>query len=404
MSILDAKVEIPPTAGLPLRMRDLLSLQAGDFSRELAAFLDVPSVGIECSGTASLVVILETLRHASNRRTVVVPAYTCPLVVFAVARCGLHLRVCDVRRDSFEFDPEALANACDSDTLAIVPTHLAGRVADLDPVIVLARQCGAYVVEDAAQALGARDRNRSVGLRGDAGFFSLAAGKGLSIFEGGAWVAADDSLRSELRLTSQRLIPRDYGQEALRCLELLGYAALYGPHGLRQVYGAPLRRALRRGDIVAAAGDFFSPEIPLHRVSSWRQAVGLRALSRLGHFQQQLAEQAARRIPLLKKIPGVTVLGDHPAAVGTWPVLFVVLPDASMRDQALAELWGAGLGVARMFAFALPDYDYLRPWVAEQDLPNARRFAACSLTISNSPWLDDAHFASILAILARHCR
>jgi dTDP-4-amino-4,6-dideoxygalactose transaminase len=404
MSSFEAKVEIPPTAGLPLRMRDLLPLAAGDFSRELAAFLDVTGVGIECSGTASLVVILETLRQASSRRTVVVPAYTCPLVVFAVARCGLQLQVCDVSPGSFEFDPGALAKVCDSDTLAIVPTHLAGRVADLAPVLAVARQCGAYVIEDAAQALGAKDHGRSVGLRGDAGFFSLAAGKGLSIFEGGAWIATDDDLRSALRLTSQRIIPRDHGQEALRCLELLGYAALYGPQGMRLVYGAPLRRALRRGDIVAAAGDCFSPAIPLHRVSSWRQAVGCRALSRLDNFQQQLAAQATRRLPLLQQIPGVKVLGDHAISTGTWPVLFVVLPDAGIRDQILAELWGAGLGIARMFAFALPDYDYLRPWVPEQALPNARHFAACSLTISNSPWLDDAHFASILAVLARYCR
>lgn len=404
MSSLEDNVEIPPTAGLPLRIRDLLPLPAGNFAQALAAFLDVPEVGVACSGTASLVVILETLRRASARKTVIVPAYTCPLVVFAIARCGLQARICDVRPASFEFNPEALASACDRDTLAILPTHLAGRVADLDPVIARARQCGAYVIEDAAQALGARAQGTSVGLRGDAGFFSLAAGKGLSIFEGGAWIAADERLRAELFQTSQRIIPHRFAQEAMRCLELLGYAALYGPQGLRPVYGAPLRRALARGDIVAAAGDRFSPGIPLHQVSSWRQSVGLRALSRLGDFQQQLAVQAARRLPLLQEIPGLKVLTDRRADEGTWPLLFVVLPDASQRDRVLAELWGAGLGVARMFAFALPDYDYLRPWVAEQHLPHARNLAAGSLTISNSPWLGDSHFARILDVLARHCR
>lgn len=404
MSSLEAKEEIPPTAGLPLRVRDLLPFPAGNFAQALAAFLDVPEVGLTCSGTASLVVILETLRRNSRRKTVIVPAYTCPLVVFAIAHCGLQTRVCDVRPAGFEFDPEALASACDSDTLAILPTHLAGRVADLEPAIALARQCGAYVIEDAAQALGAKDQGRSVGLRGDAGFFSLAAGKGLSIFEGGAWIAADERLRRELSLTGERIIPHRFGQETLRCLELLGYAALYGPLGLRPAYGAPLRRALARGDIIAATGDNFSPDIPLHRVSVWRQSVGLRALSRLGDFQQQLAAQAARRMPLLQEIPGLKVLTDQPAAEGTWPVLFVVFPEASQRDQVLAELWGAGVGITRMFAFALPDYDYLRPWVAERQLPNARHLAACSLTISNSPWLDDAHFNRILSVFARYCR
>lgn len=404
MSSLEARVEIPPTAGLPLRLSDLLPLPAGNFAQALAAFLDAPEVGLTCSGTASLVIILDTLRRTSARKTVIVPAYTCPLVVFAIAHCGLQVRVCDLRSDSFEFDPEALATACDSDTLAILPTHLAGRVADLDPVIALARQCGAYVIEDAAQALGAKDQGRSVGLRGDAGFFSLAAGKGLSIFEGGAWIATDEHLRAELSLTSERIIPRRFAQEVRRCLELLGYAALYGPLGLRPAYGVPLRHALARGDIVAATGDDFSPDIPLHRVSAWRQSVGLRALSRLTDFQQQLAVQAARRLPLLQEIPGLKVLTDQQTAEGTWPVFFVVFSEASQRDRVLAELWAAGVGVTRMFAFALPDYDYLRPWVAEQRLPHARQLAACSLTISNSPWLDDAHFNRILSVLARHCR
>lgn len=404
MSNLESKVEIPPTAGLPLQVRDLLQLPAGNFTQALATFLDVPDVGLTCSGTASLVVILETLRRNSARKTVIVPAYTCPLVVFAITHCGLLTRVCDVRPDSFEFDPEALDRACDSDTLAILPTHLAGRIADLDPVIAPARQCGAYVIEDAAQALGAKDQGRSVGLRGDAGFFSLAAGKGLSIFEGGAWIADDEHLRRELYLTSERIIPHHFGQEAMRCLELLGYATLYGPLGLRPAYGVPLRRALARGDIVAATGDDFSPNIPLHRVSAWRQSVGLRALSRLADFQQQLAAQAAQRLSLLQAIPGLKVWTDQRTAEGTWPVLFVVFPEASQRDRVLDELWAAGLGVTRMFAFALPDYDYLRPWVAKQHLPHARQLAACSLTISNSPWLDNTHFARILSVLARHCR
>ncbi len=401
MSIL--KGECPPTAGLPLLLGDLAG-RGGDFAQRLAGFLEVPAVGIACSGTASLIIILETLRRRSKRTTVVVPAYTCPLVVFAIARCGLQLRVCDVRPLSFELDPEALAKICDERTLAVVPTHLGGRVADLAPVIAIARRCGAYVIEDAAQALGARDGGKSLGLAGDAGFFSLAAGKGLSLFEGGVWVAADAGLRAELSDTARDIVPRGLLMEARRCLELLGYALAYRPQGLPFVYGHALRRALRENDPVAAAGDCFSPEIPFHRVSAWRQAVGSSALARLPAFQQRLARRAAERLPRLAALPGVKVLSDPPGRRGTWPVFMVLLASEAMRDRVLGVLWGAGLGVARMFACALPDYEYLRPWVGECHVPNAREFAARSLTITNSPWLDDAHFEEILGVLARFCR
>ena len=400
----DSAVEIPPTAGLPLYLKDLFPSWSDNFPQKIAEFLGVSTVGVECSGTASLIVILETLSRLSTRKNVVIPAYTCPLVIFAIVKSRLQLRVCDTSPDSFELDPEALAKLCDRDTLAIVPTHLGGRVADLNPVIALARQCGAYVIEDAAQALGARYQGESVGLRGDAGFFSLAVGKGLSIFEGGLWIAADAELRAELGRTSLQIIPARPGWEALRCLQLAGYAAAYRPLALRYIYGNSLRRALRRRDSIAAAGDYFSSSIPLHRVCAWRQAVGSRALMRLADFQRDLARQAAQRLPQLTRIPGVTVLTDPPGATGTWPVFIAELPNENVRDQVLDELWGAGLGVSCMFAYALPDYEYLRPWGGEQSVPNAKRFAACTMTISNSPWVDDASFERILAILLRHCR
>lgn len=397
-------IEIPPTAGLPLHFRDLFPSWSETFSKHLAGFLGVSTVGIECSGTASLIVIFETLTRLSSRKTVVIPAYTCPLVVFAIVKSNLKVRVCDVSSHSFELDPEALGRLCDHDTLAIIPTHLGGRVAELNPIIALAKQCGAYVIEDAAQALGARYEGKSVGLQGDAAFFSLAAGKGLSIFEGGIWIAADSELQAELRRTSQQIIPTRPTWEVLRCLQLAGYAAAYRPFGLRYVYGNPLRRALRRGDRVAATRDYFSSDIPLHRVSAWRQAVGSQALLRLSGFHRGLARQAILRLPELKRIPGITVLTDPPGATGTWPIFMVELPNEKLCNQVLDELWGAGLGVARMFAYALPDYEYLRPWIKEQSVPNAKRFAACSMTISNSPWLGEANFERIVASLSRHCR
>ncbi|MBS1189251.1 MAG: nucleotide sugar aminotransferase [Rhodocyclaceae bacterium] len=396
--------EIPPTAGLPLHFADLLARRQGDFPSAVAAFLGVPEAAVECSGTACLVVILKTLQRLSGRSTVVVPAYTCPLVVFAVAHCGLRLKVCDVAPGSLELCPQTLENLCDADTLAVIPTHLGGRVAAIDPIVAIARRHGAFVVEDAAQALGARDRGATVGLAGDAAFFSLAAGKGLSLYEGGIWIARDPALRAELARTSAETISSRPLMEIRRCLELLGYAAFYRPRPLRHVYGAPLRRALGRGDPVAAAGDVFSPAIPLHRVSGWRQSVGRAGLARLPRFQAALKQRALARLPHLSRLPGVKVFGDGDGATGTWPLFMLLMPHQGVRDAVLAELWGAGLGLARMFAHALPDYDYLRPWVAPQDCPNARDFAAHSLTLSNSLWLDDTRFDFVLRALERHLR
>ena len=393
--------ELPPTAGLPLRLADLRP-GAPTLADDIAALLGTPPLQLECSGTASLLIALTTLRELQpQRRRVVVPAFTCPLVAIAVQQAGLELELCDLRHGHYDMDPAALRAACDERTLAIVPTHLAGRVADVDDALAVARQVGAYVIEDAAQALGARRHGISAGLAGDVGFFSLAAGKGLSIYEGGLLLARDPSLRERLARTATRLVPHSFGMEWKRLIELLGYAALYQPWGLRLAYGNPLRRALRRGDPVAAIGDDFPPTIPLHRVGRWRQAVGAHAAARLPAFLDRLSAQAQRRLPRLRRIGGVELLDDPAGAHGVWPFLLLLLPDQKRRDAVLDQLWSSGYGVSRLFIHALPDYAYLAGIVPAQEVPHARDFAARSLTIGNSPWMTDADFEAVCAVLER---
>lgn len=396
--------EVPPTAGLPLRWRDFLPTPGHRLESGLAGFLHLPPVQIECSGTAALIVALTALKRVSPRRAVVLPAYSCPLVVLAVMQCGLKPVLCDLRTDHFDFDPKSLAAICGDDTLAIVPTHLGGRVADLGVVGDIAQRCGAFVIEDAAQALGASWRGRPVGTHGDAGFYSLAVGKGLTLYEGGVLLARDTGMRQRLRAISDQIAPYRWGQELWRLLQLIGYAAFYRPLGLLLAYGFPRRRALRQGKFIEAVGDDFSPPVPVHRVGTWRRAIGANAVTRLPDFIESLAAQAAVRKPRLGAIPGVRVLDDPEHGRGTWPYFMVLMPTARACDAALKQLWPASVGVSRMFVHALPDYPYLAQYLGQSDVPNARDFAARMLTISNSLWLREAEFEQICVVIANCAR
>jgi len=390
--------EAPPTAGLPLVWRDFMPGGAA-LEQNLAAFLDMPEVQVECSGTAALVVALATLKRTSQRRSVVIPAYTCPLVALAVAHCGLKPVLCDTRKNHFDLCPESLAAACGEDTLAVIPTHLGGRVADVATAAEIAKAVGAYVVEDAAQSLGAMWQGSPVGSLGDIGFYSLGVGKGLTIYGGGVLVARDASLRRQLRTTSAEIAPYRIVWEVRRLLELAGYIALYRPAGLGLAYGQPLRRKLGQGRLIEAVGDDCSADIPLHRVGAWRKAIGARALKRLPAFLEETAAQAARRKPRLAAIPGVSLMDDVAGNSGTWPFFLLLMPTQQARDNALSRLWHAGLGVGRLFIHALPDYPYLARMVHNTDVPNARDFAARALTITNSLWLREDDFMRICSVL-----
>ncbi len=355
---------------------------------------------IECSGTAALVIALTTLKQMSGRRAVVIPAYTCPLVALAVMHCGLHPVVCDLQRNHFDLCPEALERLCNDDTLAIIPTHLGGRVADLTVVSGVARRNGAWVIEDAAQSLGATYQGRPVATFGDIGFCSLAVGKGLTLYEGGVLVTRDEGLRQALRETSAKTVPYRASWEALRLSQLFAYALLYRPAGLRLAYGVPMRRALKRNRLIDAVGDDFPTSIPIHRVGTVRRMIGGNASIRLASFLATLSDQATARKKELERISGLTVMSDPEGSDGTWPFFMVLMPTARARDAALARLWTAGLGVSRLFIHVLPDYPRLSGQFGTPEIPNARDFAARMLTISNSPWLLDRHFATIQSVLA----
>jgi dTDP-4-amino-4,6-dideoxygalactose transaminase len=224
-------------------------------------------------------------------------------------------------------------------------------------------------------------------------------GKGLTIYGGGAIVARNTQLREQLKAASAELVTCRPGREAKRILELIGYAALYRPATLPLVYGAPLRRHLRRGELLEAAGDVHPHTIPMYRVSRWRKNVGAKALKRMSWFMALTTVQGMRRKARLQLIPSITVLEDAPGDMGAWPCLLLLMPDVQSRDKALETLWPAGLGVGRMFIHALPDHPDLAAHFKGADTPNARDFAARSLTISNSHWLRDSDFEHICEVL-----
>lgn len=396
--------ELPPTAGLPSAWTDLWRTPPEPFLDGLKRWLGLPNRPlVTCSGTAALVVALRTLKQRQPQRTkVIIPAYTCTLVAQAVVKAGLQPLVCDTEADGFDLSSNALASMCNDSVLAVVPTHLGGRVADLDPVLALAAPHRIAVIEDAAQSMGAMDHGQSVGLRGDVGFFSLAAGKGLTTYEGGVLFSRDPELHEALQRQSKIDLPFSAGHTLRRIVELCGYLWFYHPKRLSLVYGRPLRAALAKNDLIGAVGDIAEGNnVPLHRMDGLRLRAAGNALPRLPASLEQGRQQALRRLDDLRML-GLTVIADRPDTEGTWPFFMVLLPTEFQRDQALRALWRGGMGVTRLFIHALPDYPQLQPVLKEvAPCSHARDMAARMLTLSNTPWMDDEMWQRILAVLRK---
>lgn len=408
MSLFSQIAEPPPTAGLPAKWSDLLGTNQA-LEHALATWLEVPEVQIESSGTAALLVALLTLKRLDKRRKVIITAYTCPWVLSAVLSAGLQPVLCDVNPQHFSLNMTHLQQLVDETVLAIVPTHLAGRVHPMEALLALAKRLNCYVVEDAAQSLGATLQGRPVGTFGDIGFYSLGVGKGLTMFAGGVLVAQSAEMRAHLQQTHAQVARHHLWQEVLSCIQLVAYTALYHPLTMPLVYGMALRRAVQRGDYLNAVGDICTPVVHAYRVSRWRKSVAAQSLKRLSAYFLLTSQQASQRVQRLKQIQGLTVLTDEANQLGVWPFIFVVFSNQQQRDAVLAKIWHKKLGVGRLFIYALNDYKAFAPYLTPSadatsiHVPNAQQLAETSLVISNSHWLSETQFDTIYAVIQRCC-
>jgi dTDP-4-amino-4,6-dideoxygalactose transaminase len=159
------------------------------------------------SGTDALALALRSLRLEPGDE-VVTTAMSFVATAEAIVLAGGRPVFVDVDERTLQIDPEAVAAACTERTVGILPVHLYGGTADLDAIERVARERGLWVLEDAAQAHGARFAGRRAGSFGVAGCFSFYPGKNLGTCgEGGMVVTDDDALARDVRLF------RDHGAE-----------------------------------------------------------------------------------------------------------------------------------------------------------------------------------------------
>lgn len=172
--------------------RFILGPEVEALERELAALLDVRHAIAVSSGTDALLVALMALDVKAGDE-VIVPAFSFFATAGSVSRLGATPVFVDIEPATCNVDPGRVEAAITPRTRAIIPVHLFGLAADIDPILKSTRGKGIAVIEDAAQAIGARYRDRPVGGEGDVGCFSFFPSKNLGAFGDGGLVTCNDA-------------------------------------------------------------------------------------------------------------------------------------------------------------------------------------------------------------------
>ncbi len=155
---------------------------------------------------------------------VIVPSNTYIATWLAVSQCGATPVPVEPDASSFNIDPKLIEAAITARTKVILPVHLYGQPADMDPILAIARNYGLRVLEDGAQAHGARYKGQRLGGHGDAVAWSFYPGKNLGAMgDGGAVTTNDAQLADRIRVL------RNYGSRVKYVNEVQGYNSRLDP-------------------------------------------------------------------------------------------------------------------------------------------------------------------------------
>lgn len=169
------------------------------FEQQFAAFAGVDAA-VACTSCTTALHLAYAALGIGPGDEVIVPSFTWVSTASAAIYCGATPILVDVELKTFNVDPAAVEAAVTPRTRAIVPVHLFGLPAKMDPIMAIAKRHGLAVVEDGACALGSRWRGQHVGTLGDVGVFSFHPRKAVTTGEGGMAVARDPAHVDRMRI------------------------------------------------------------------------------------------------------------------------------------------------------------------------------------------------------------
>ena len=256
----------------------------------------------------------------------------------------------DIEEDTFNLNPALIEEVITERTRAIMPVHLYGYPCDMDAILDIARRHGLLVIEDAAQAVGARYKGQPVGSFGT-GCFSLYATKNVMAGEGGMITTDDEEFAERCRLL------RSHGSRKRYYYDCLGYNM---------------------------------------RMSDLHAAIGLAQMDRLEEFT---AQRRANAIYLSERITSVVAPHVREGYEHVWHQYTVRATDGRDRDAAIRRLNAAGVGTGVSYPVPLHQQGYVRDVVGEVSLPVAERLAKEVISLPVHPGVGLEDLETIVAVV-----
>ena len=366
----------------PLDWRDLLYACAGSLNgqgalsaleSEVREYFGVRHAFLVSSGKAALTLILLGLKDLSSRDEVIIPAYTCYSVPSSVIKSGLKLSPCDINASTFDFDSASLDRMVTERTLCVVPCHLFGISAEMDRIKRICGERGAYLVEDAAQAMGGTYKGRKLGTIGDVGLFSLGRGKNITCGSGGIIVTNSDRIAGAIRAHYEKLECPGLLETLAEWLRLVFMAVFIHPALYWFPAGLPF---LKLGETV------FHRDFPTRRLSGM-QAASLHDWKK--RLEQSNKLRTANGRYFEEQLGATRALGrEEPVPYLRFSFL---AGSKQKRDRIFARSNEQGLGVSLMYPKAVHQIEEIQADFRGMTFPTAENVADRLLALPTHSYL-----------------
>ncbi len=317
----------------------------GDFEARVAASTKRKHAVATCNGTVALHLALMGLGvHEGDE--VIVPSLTYIATANAVAYCGATPVFADSDPETWCMSPQSVARLIGPRTKGIIPVHLYGHPADMEPLLMLAKEHGLWVVEDCAEAQGATYDGQPVGSFGTTGMFSFFGNKIITTGEGGMVVTNDDALAERYRLL------RGQGMD-------------------------PSRR-------------YWHPVIGFnYRMTNIQAAIGLAQMERIDQLVADRKRVAGWYAERLQSVPGLTLPPWTKRVENVFWLYSVLMRDKGTRDQLMALLAEADIET-RPFFYPIHTFPMYRECRSDNGCPVASDLSSRGLNLPTASYLQES--------------
>lgn len=323
------------------------------FETEYAAHCDAAyCVGL-ANGLDALHLALRAMEVGPGDE-VIVPSNTYIATWLAVSQCGATPVPVEPDERTYNIDPSLIEAAITPRTKVILPVHLYGQPADMDPILAIARKHGLRVLEDGAQAHGARYKDKRIGAHGDVVAWSFYPGKNLGALGDGGAITTDD-----LELADRIRVLRNYGSRVKYINEVQGWNSRLDP-----IHAAVLR-------------------VKLKHLDAWNAC------------RASIARQYANGLAGCGLVLPLAPEWSEPA----WHLFVVRHPE---RDVLQTKLTEAGIGT--LIHYPIPPHRqaaYADKAFAPDAFPIASRIAKEVLSLPMGPHVSEAEASSVIGTLRR---